>query len=341
MWDLLIKRIPFRLDGDSWSEFYSSKFTRSISSYFLEKGFMTTLFSALASSKSIQVVWIDMWDLEADYAKLEPESVREGQYNVLAKLISENTSIKHLFVHEVEFTIEEGKLVAQAIQKNETIEILDFYTIWETDGESSFPILEAISYNTTVKIFRIPKVKSTRTSLYMKHLIPIVSNHTPCRLQILDLVGINYAECIADFQLFCTELESNTSIHTLAIRPPDEKKDQKIFDILSQLLDRNFTLHRICWPSLAPIYHDIITSKLGRNYRSFLLKRSKNLFLQLQLISASLIRVPFDLIQLILNIYVDLCFLENPDEYGLILYHYGHQTYPFSSKDIFEDEYFY
>lgn len=351
LWIQLLQLNPsFQLD-ETWVSFS----TRSIREDMTIEQFQL-LCSALSRSKSLKFCLLEKSSI---HKTNEDERVEEKVAIAIADLISENTSLKEMIIQEFSFVLDESRIIAKAISENRSLEILDIYSSYGAQVEDYAPIFEAVSQHTTLKCFGIPEFPESESSgnSFLKYMKLIISSCTPCRLQVLDIAGFlfEYPDGMDLLRSFCDELANNTSIHTLIIQDPSKEFEHhvKVYNIISHLLDKNFTLHRIGRPHsteqfTSSVFEEVF-QKLKRNYIRYLSKRALKPFSLLKLFCDNFVlsnrsqlfggfHFPFDIIRHIFNFFIDYELLEEKDCYGHILYNYI-QSYPLNSSFFYEEEY--
>jgi len=357
LWESLKYYRPFRFSGN-WGErldLYrkNSELSLDLKSNGSTKRQIDMICDAVSNSNTISECIFPLNDLlRCD--------VSDG-YSGIAKMISNPSCIiNHLEVTNGRFSLQEAKLLGEAFKINKSLEILDIYSENFASSEVFVSIFEGISQSESIKILSIPCLADddgeNSSGDTLPSVLSIISNDSLCRIQVLDYLALDFNEDFGDLFLLCSALETNTSIHTIAI---DFELDlvARVFARIDELLCHNFTLHSLCFASLHRNHFEEsieeineVRKKLKRNKKIFLIKyRVFNYFLLLKSVTNNNNFIdnisgnfPADVSQYILNILVELLLKDHDDSYFQFLnfdmnvFKYGEgYVYPFNRSHIY------
>lgn len=261
-------------------------------------------------------------DLSLAQRKDQTISLTSEYYRLLfqcvASMICTTSSISVLNLSGVNLLLNEVQVIFEALEKNNSIEILRIVPTYGTCAEENFySLYNGIALSRSLKVVSLPPLAfSSRRVLnenyYLEGASVIFSNYSICRLQVVELVMRSKGNETDDLPEFFSALKGNTSVHTLILRSSSFCDLRRFFQSIHDIvMPYNFTLRRIFYfeskeeKYLNETYS--LGSKLERNMRLYHLKRSKAYFFLLELISKNLIsRLPHDIIHLIFTYIIDL-----------------------------------
>lgn len=273
------------------------------------------------------------------------EGPSEGRYNCVAEMIEKAPLLKLLsFDGHFPFKERDAKLIGEAIGKSKSLVIFDSYNNSLTyTKELLLPILDGVRQSESIRIFSTPNIASNEivTSLLIDCLVTLISNDSPCKIQILDLVTyfITSSKDLEPLKRLFEALEYNTSVFSLVFNIENAYDDKKsifgeILEMHDSILSHNFTLQQCLISSPIeelPDNYNQVLEKLERNKRISIFKRSFDSFFSLYMITIEN-DLPRDLRGVICELYlVSLSLNEEPLIRSM---EFSDGTYPFTIEDV-------